>query len=101
MKKWTFIYKNSTNYPRKNDGKDMMVVETEEDAENSEGEAGSENESESGSESEGERTAESDEKDDKSDEDPTEVILIEQEMEFLPEIWYRVVIEFKEFKFRV
>lgn len=70
-------------------------------------------EKEEGSETEGSENTEStenteeiaDEDQEKDEdgpkEDPSEQILIEQDFEFIPDIWYRVVIEFEQHKIRV
>jgi hypothetical protein len=83
--------KNSFNDPRKNDGKDMMKTE------GTEGEQVTENEgSETTESTNSTETIENEETDQDSPMvDHTEQVIIEQDFEFKPEVWYRVVIDFE------
>lgn len=67
--------------------------------ENKETESDNNGESDAGEENN--ENADQDSEDNNNKEDPTEQILIEQDFEFIPSTWYRVVIEFKQYKFRV
>lgn len=83
----------------------MKQADAEEGTEGEEGgeatESSEASESTEGGEEENNENADQQSDDANSDQDITEVVLLEQDLEFLPDVWYRVVIEFEQYKFKV